>query len=113
MFDQLRSQARGVMSEVDREEMTNVLVSNTDMSEEEARRTVDNWQRQMEQAEQGLEQLPGQIREKTEEYGQVAAETTASAALWSFFALLVGLLAAAFGGSVGAPKHLLHDRDHV
>ncbi|MBW3563620.1 MAG: hypothetical protein KY459_02735 [Acidobacteria bacterium] len=112
MFDQLQSQARGVISEVDREEMTNVLVRNTGMSEEEARRTVDNWQRQMEQAEQRLEQLPEQVREKTEEYGQRAAETTASAALWSFFALLVGLLAAAFGGSVGAPKHLLHDRDH-
>lgn len=111
LFDKLQSQARGVISEVDREEMTNVLVRNTDMSRQEAQQTVDNWQRQLNEAEQRLEQLPEKVEQKAEEYGQRAAETTASAALWSFFALLVGLVAAAIGGSVGAPHHLLSDRD--
>lgn len=50
------------------------------------------------------EQTPGEAREM----GEKAANTLTSAATWTFFALLLGLGAAALGGAIGRP-HIDHD----
>lgn len=51
------------------------------------------------------EQTPGEVREA----GEKAANAVTSAATWTFFALLLGLAAAAVGGAVGRPKNLVDD----
>lgn len=54
---------------------------------------------------------PGQTGEQLEEQGvetpqEQAADATASAALWTFGALLLGAIATAAGGAWGAPHHI-------
>jgi polyhydroxyalkanoate synthesis regulator phasin len=81
----------------DRQAVVDILVQQGGMAPEEAERTLQNLEAEYQQAAQQVEQQAGQA-------AQAAAETVSSAALWSFIALLLGGLAAAGGGWLGAPR---------
>jgi polyhydroxyalkanoate synthesis regulator phasin len=81
----------------DRQAVIDILVQQGGMSPDEAERTLQNLETQYQQAAQEVEQ-------QTRQAAQAAAETVSSAALWSFIALLLGALAAAAGGWLGAPR---------
>lgn len=73
------------------------LVDYTQMSEADATKTVDDWTTSYENLKAELERLADQ-----------AAHNISCAAIWSFFALLIGLLVASLGGSCGAKRALRH-----
>ena len=81
----------------DRQAVIDILVQQGGMSPEEAERTLQTLEAEYQQAVQEVEQQAGQA-------AQAAAETVSSAALWSFIALLLGGIAAAGGGWIGAPR---------
>jgi hypothetical protein len=81
----------------DRQAVIDILVQQGGMSPDEAESTLQNLESEYQQAAQEAEQQVGQA-------AQAAAETVSSAALWSFIALLLGAIAAAGGGWIGAPR---------
>lgn len=97
LLGRLIRQGQAVASEVDREEVVNVLMARTDMSREEATRTVDNWIRTYERATIEANQQARQMADTT-------ADAVAKAAIWGFLALLIGAAAAGCGGIIGTPR---------
>ena len=81
----------------DRQAVIDILVNQGGMSQEEAESTLQNLEDEYNQAVQEAEQQAAQAAEAT-------AGAVASAAFWSFLALLLGGAAAAGGGWLGAPR---------
>jgi hypothetical protein len=97
LLDRLIRPGKAVASEVDREAVINVLVARTDMSRDEAARTVDNWIRTYQQTRAKAAQQAREVADET-------AETLSKGSIWGFIALLIGAAAAAIGGILGAPR---------
>lgn len=86
---------------VGREDVVTALVE-SGMSQQEAERTVANWE---ETAQEARERLAA-ARQELEEAAQTAADTVGSAAIWAFFGLLIGAAIAMAGSAAGRPKTL-------
>lgn len=97
LLGRLIRQGQAVASEVDREEVVNVLMARTDMSREEATRTVDNWIRTYERA-------AVEANQEAREVADTTADAVAKASIWGFLALLIGAAAAGCGGIIGTPR---------
>jgi hypothetical protein len=82
-------------SEANRQTVINILTERTQMSEVEARDTLAQ-----------LEQRYQQIRQGAADVAQDATNAVAMSALWTFFALLAGAVAATVGSALGAPRDL-------
>lgn len=106
LLDKLLRQGEGVASEADREAVINVLVARG-MSQEEAAKTVDNWQQTYQQGKAKAEQLKAEAEQKARVVADQTAEAVSTGALWGFFALLLGAIAAAIGGAAGRPRTAL------
>lgn len=119
VLDRVQRQMDEKMSAADRESLINILVSRTDMNEEEARETVQNWERTYEEAyqtaQEELSQLQDEAEQKAREWGDTAAEATATAAWWTFIILLLSAIAAAIGANVGAnrPAVTVREQTHI
>lgn len=100
----LREAARYGAREVDREAVVNVLMARTDMSREEARRTVDQWANTFQQAWAQRGQVVEQAQQAGAQAAETAAHAVAVAAWWTFFYFLLTAAAAALGGFLGAPR---------
>jgi hypothetical protein len=81
----------------DRQAVLDVLVNQGGMTQEEAESTLQNLQAEYDQAMQEAQQQAAQTAE-------AASAAVSAAAFWSFVALLIGGLAAAGGGWLGAPR---------
>lgn len=103
-LDRLFNRAQAVASAADREAVINVLVARTNMTRDEAARTVDRWEASYQQARARVEQAREQASQQARETAAAAADRVSGAALWSFVALALGLAAAAIGGRVGTPR---------
>lgn len=86
-----------VIEEADRDEVVNSLVAQTDLSEQEARELVLEW-------EQSYRDAQTQAEEALREAGQTVADTVARLAGISFATLLLGAFAGGAGGLVGSPE---------
>ncbi len=104
-LDKLLRQAMGVASEVDREAAVNVLVKRTDMSREEAQKTVDRWIEAYQEATKELAQTAKEVKKEAAQtvakVSPEAVDVATAAAWWSFGMLVLGAIAAAVGGVVG------------
>ncbi len=89
-----------------REELIETVAARTGVSEAEATQTVDQWEREYDRARRGISQTVNDIQEDAPEIADTTADYLGGAALISFFALLLGMIAAAVGGSVGSPEDL-------
>lgn len=96
----------GPVSGANRQELIDTIVAQTDLTEAEAREAVNQWESQYEQARQQVTQTAESVREDAPQVAEDAADYVGSAALIAFFALLLGVAAAAFGGAVGSPEDL-------
>jgi hypothetical protein len=122
-------QGRAVASNVDRDKIVSLMTSRTNMSEAEARRTLNTWEDRFEQARQqigqdaqrtraeaemkvdeirdDIEDRVDMMRENVEETAiDVARQTSDTIAKFAgaiFGAMLVSGIAAALGGMLGAP----------
>jgi hypothetical protein len=86
----------------DRDQLVNLLTTKHSMSQQQATDLVNQW-------DQNFQQTKNQTEQKAREVGDKAARGASRAALWGFIALLLGLLAAAWGGWTGAasiPEYL-------
>lgn len=95
----------------DKQAMINALARQTELSEDEARATVNRWERQYNQLQTRSEQAQEVLRQQWQDVKDQAAATTGNvldslgnAAMWTFFVMVVGVAAAVGGGAVGAPK---------
>ena len=84
------------------------LVEYGQMSEADATRTIDEWTASYKALQAELARVKEAAEKKAREAADLAARNVSCAALWSFFALLIGLLVTAFGGSCGAKSALRH-----
>ncbi len=78
------------------------LVDNSQMTEADALKTVDEWTTSYNNLQAELENLKAVAEQKARATADAVAHNLSCAALWSFFALLIGLLITAWGGSCGA-----------
>jgi hypothetical protein len=83
-------------SEAERDRVVSLLTSKHSLDQGQASSLVDQWDQQ-------YQHLSGQAEQKLRQGGEVAAQGLSRAALWGFFALLLGLLVSAWGGWAGAP----------
>lgn len=86
-----------ITTDVDRGEVEQSVARNSTLTRRDAERAADVIIREYEQTKQQLQRL----ERNAEETAQEVAEALSTAAIWAFFALLLGLFTAAFGGYLG------------
>lgn len=100
-FINARDRLTQTFEELDRDELVNILVERTDMSQSEAQDAVDNAQAEYESLRQDFDEFLASAEETAREQGEKAAEAGAKAAGYLSIALIFGLFAAAIGGVLG------------
>ncbi len=88
------------VDEADRQQLIDVVATNTELSEAEAEDRVDAWIDAYEQGQETLAQAEQELRQAA----QTAADALSSAALWAAIGLIVGAVIAMLGARVGAPS---------
>jgi hypothetical protein len=94
--------------QVNRMAAINALVEYAQMTETDATKTIDDWTTSHKNLQAELANILAVAEQKARATADRAAHNLSCAAIWSFFALLIGLLAAAFGGQCGARCALRH-----
>lgn len=106
VFNKIISRGEKVVNAADREAAVNVVMKRTGKSRAEASQVVDNWVASYEQARAKLEQTASKAGDKAREVGQDVASTASKAAIYAFFGILLGAVAAGAGGKLGEPHNL-------
>ena len=101
--------ADGVVREVDREDLVNVVAARTGQSEAEARRTVAGWEGQLTGLRQTVSTEVDSLRTGAVSAAEDATDFLGTSALIGFLALVLGAAAAGFGGAKGSPDPLPED----
>ncbi|MEX0772149.1 MAG: hypothetical protein WEB89_04455 [Balneolales bacterium] len=97
----------GEISPQQRQQVVSMLQDNTQMDQQQAEQTVDNWISTYEEATSNGSGGTGidteELQAEAAEIGDEVADVLATAAFWSFIALVLGAIVAGVGGSVAAP----------
>lgn len=101
LFDRLFKQGQSTINSVDREDAVNVVMKRTGKSRAEAEQTVDGWITTYNQARVKIEQTKTQVTANVREGADKAAGAASTAAIMTFFGLLIGAGAASFGAKMG------------
>ncbi|ATA23117.1 CAP-Gly protein [Brenneria goodwinii] len=115
LTDKLKKRGEALSKDVDRDSLTKALSDNTSMTQEEVNKTVDNLieakNKTVQVANQRLNDIEANIEQAKQQYAELkqqareeaaaAASALAHAALWSFFALLIGAVISALAGLWG------------
>ncbi|MFE8100995.1 CAP-Gly protein [Brenneria goodwinii] len=115
LTDKLKKRGEALSKDVDRDSLTKALSDNTSMTQEEVNKTVDNLieakNKTVQVANQRLNDIEANIEQAKQQYAELkqqareeaaaAASALAHAALWSFFALLIGAVVSALAGLWG------------
>ncbi|GAB3535244.1 hypothetical protein GCM10027443_23870 [Pontibacter brevis] len=109
-FDEVMNRLYGrgsdVASAADREAAVNVIMERTGKSRAEANEIVDSWISTYEQAKAQYKETRAQVSQQAQQVGGDVASAISKAAIYAFFGLLLGAIAAAVGGKVGEPHDL-------
>lgn len=100
-FRDAKNRLTQTFDEIDRDELVNVLVERTDMSEGEAEDAVDNALADYESLRQDVDEFLADAEEEARDQGEKVAEAGTKAAGYLSMALILGLFAAAIGGIFG------------
>jgi ElaB/YqjD/DUF883 family membrane-anchored ribosome-binding protein len=115
MFERVIVDGKANFTPENKEAMVGVLTSRGTMPREEATAMVNGWEARLQGAQTQVADARIAAEQRAREAGDVAAKGVARTALWSFVAMLLGAIAAAFGGIVGRPHQGLamatEDRD--
>ncbi|PRY13185.1 hypothetical protein CLV24_10699 [Pontibacter ummariensis] len=106
VFDRLYGQGQDIVNAADREAAINIVMERTGRSRAEAEEVVNGWVNTYEQAKAQYKDTRAQVGARAQEIGGDVASAVSKAAIYSFFGLLLGAIAAAIGGKVGEPKDL-------
>ena len=98
--------ASGVVNEVDRQDLINIVAARTGQSEAEARQTVAGWESQLGGLRQDVSAGVNSLGSGAVTAAEDATDFLGTSALIGFLALILGAAAAGFGGSVGSPDPL-------
>ncbi|KFX03462.1 CAP-Gly protein [Pectobacterium betavasculorum] len=115
LLAKLKKRGEALTQDVDRDSLTKTLADNTSLSQDEVNKTVDNLiaaknktaelvNTRLQDVEASIEQAKQQyeaLKQKAREQAAEAAAAGAKAALWSFFALLIGAIVSLFSGLWG------------
>lgn len=93
----------GQVSPESRNNLVQLVAQKQNIPQQQADAEVTGWQ-------QRLEQAKGQAGAKATEVADKAASGVAKTALWSFFALLLGAVAATLGGRFGSQRFRMQPR---
>lgn len=88
-----------IRQDVDRGEVERSIARNSTLSRQDASEATDVVMREYEQMKAEWPRIKAEAQQKT----QQAAGAASKAAIWSFVALLLGVITAAIGGRVGKP----------
>jgi ElaB/YqjD/DUF883 family membrane-anchored ribosome-binding protein len=102
LLQRIAASGADTFNAADREALVNIIVARTGKSRPEAEQTVNSYEQTYRQARAKSEETKAQAAQKTREIGQATADRVASAALWTFVALLLSALAGAGGGYLAA-----------
>lgn len=88
------------------QDAANVLARNTGMPQDQANAIAQQWSQRLQQTnpQQQAQQIGDKVQNTVARVGDKVAGGISSAAAWTFVSLLIGLIAAAIGGSLGAVK---------
>lgn len=111
VLSRIASRGDRMLQAADREALTNILVARG-MTPQEANTTVARWDTTYQQAVVKYEQFKVDAEMQARETGAGAADAVAKAALWTFVMLLLGAVAALFGGMLGAPRDMVDVTEH-
>jgi hypothetical protein len=104
LLDKVMKAGKDTASQVDKEAVVNVVMNRAGVSKEEATRRVDAWMTTYEQTAAKAAQVKAQAVQQAKEAADATAKATSRAAFGGFIALLLGALAAGWGGAVGRPR---------
>lgn len=101
---QAKQSLQKINQEVEREDLAEMVSARTDMSEQEAQVAVERWEKRINDWSQNFEQKIDQAQDKALKQAQEVTDTSGTVALYAFFILLLGMIAAAFGGRAGTRR---------
>ena len=101
ILDRVKRRGDKVIGAADQEALVNVLTTRSDMTEAEARQAVNGWSSKFENTMQTVNQKLDVATDKAAATVGNATDGIGTAAIISFFALLLGAAAAFFGGGMG------------
>ncbi|WP_158858600.1 transmembrane 9 family protein [Lunatibacter salilacus] len=108
IFGESKNRFKKSFKELDEQALVNILVERTDMTEAEARRTVENTFARFRQAREDFEAFMEEAKQTANEQAEKIAKAAGDAAMYLSIALILGLAASAFGGFIGV-KELRED----
>lgn len=94
-----------------KEKLKNYLANNTDLSKEQINGLIEKWERNIQNAIDKAEATYREAKEKAIVYADKAAEAMAKFSIAAFFALLLGVAAALFGGAMGADQLVIYEEE--
>ena len=100
-------------SQTNRTAAIHALMDATQMNEADATSTVDGWISSYRELKSDLDEAKTKAEQKARELADQAARQVSEAAIWTFFALLVGLIVSAVAGSCGAKCALKHRDERI
>lgn len=101
LFNRLFKQGQSTINQVDREDAVNVVMKRTGKSRAEAEQTVDNWISTYKQASVKVQQVSKEAQIQARHAADDAASAASKAAIYGFFGLLIGVVAAGYGAKMG------------
>ena len=104
LINRLFGQGEKIAGAADRDAAVNVIMARTGKSRQEAEQTVDGWTKTYEQAKAKFEQTKTEAAQKAREAADATANAASKAAIYTFLGLMLGAVAAAFGGRSGEPR---------
>lgn len=103
VMDQLYGRGQEVASAADREAAVNVIMKRTGKSRAEASEIVDSWVNTYERAKAQYKETRAKVGQRARVVGSDLASAVSKVAIYAFFGLLLGAIAAAVGGKLGEP----------
>ncbi|MBZ9728382.1 hypothetical protein LB467_01670 [Salegentibacter sp. JZCK2] len=88
-----------------KEELKEYLTQNSDLSETEIDRMVQNWEQQIEEAINDAEEFYADAKQKAVEFSDKFTDAVGTFSIIAFGVLLLGALAGFFGGTFGSPEY--------
>ncbi|AUD02907.1 hypothetical protein [Spirosoma pollinicola] len=101
LFKRLFKQGQSTVNSVDREDAVNVVMKRTGKSQAESEQIVDNWINTYKQAAVKFEQAKKETEIQARHTADAAASAASKAAIFGFFGLLIGVVAAGYGAKLG------------
>lgn len=105
-FDKLKADGKNVMDVADKDALVSILKNKFNMSEAEAKSTVEQYSAQYEKLVNEAKAKYEEVKQETLVTTEKVTNTSGSIALWSAITLIFGAVAAIFGGAFGTKKRL-------